>query len=309
MSIDGKVTRRMKEEIKASVSVIIPFYSHADWLEEALDSVLNQTMPAYEIIVVNDGSREDLSRVMEKYSLVLFYNQENQGAAAARNLGIEKAHGDIVAFLDSDDLWEPDKLEVQIREMEKNQCVWSASGYTTFGWGKSRYVRPYSSRKLCWEHLYNTARIATPAVAVYRKALDKSKFAVDMKNGQDTFLWFKLANLYRLDVIDRSLVKVRKRENSTCRNTDAWIKTRAVLWNKMTLEEELFPPRRILTKMGYQLASYIWKNRQSASNTCLDKILYLISWGLFKVDDFLLYIKEPDMIRTERNGILGKSRR
>lgn len=290
----------MKEKTKASVSVIIPFYSHAEWLEEALDSVLNQTLPAYEIIVVNDGSKEDISKLVEKYNSVLFFSQKNQGAASARNLGIEKAHGDIVAFLDSDDLWEADKLEVQVREMEKNKYVWSASGYRTFGWGKSRYIRPYSSKNLCWEHLYNTARIATPAVAVYRKVLQKNKFAVDMKNGQDTFLWFKLANRYRLGVVDRPLVKVRKRENSTYRNTDAWIKTRAILWNKMTMEEELLPPRRILTKLGYQLASFIWKKQRNYTKMGLAKILFVISWGAFKVDDFLLNIKEPDMIRADK---------
>ena len=69
----------MKEKTKASVSVIIPFYSHAEWLEEALDSVLNQTLPAYEIIVVNDGSKEDISKLVEKYNSVLFFSQKNQG--------------------------------------------------------------------------------------------------------------------------------------------------------------------------------------------------------------------------------------
>ena len=72
----------MDKERKVSVSVIIPFYSHADWLEEALDSVLSQTLPAYEIIVINDGSKEDLSKLIEKYKKsVTFLKQENEGAA------------------------------------------------------------------------------------------------------------------------------------------------------------------------------------------------------------------------------------
>ena len=287
----------MDKERKVSVSVIIPFYSHADWLEEALDSVLSQTLPAYEIIVINDGSKEDLSKLIEKYkNSVTFLQQRNQGAAAARNLGIENASGDIVAFLDSDDLWETNKLEVQVGEMEKNKYMWSASAYKTFGWGKSEYIRPYCSKNLCWEHLYNTTRIATPAVAVYRSALEKNRFAVDMKNGQDTFLWFKLANLYRLGVIGEPLVRVRKREDSTYRNKNLWIKTRAILWEKMSVTCELILPRRLLTKTAYHIVSFIYKRMQCSKCNFIDKLLFIASWGLFKMDEFLLRIKEPDII-------------
>ena len=106
--------------------------------------------------------------------------------------------------------------------MEKREYIWSVTGYTTFGWGKSKYIVPYCSDQLCWEHLYNTTRIATPAVIVYRKALEENRFAMDMKNGQDTYLWYRLANRYKLGVINESLVKVRKRRNSTYRNTFIW---------------------------------------------------------------------------------------
>lgn len=287
----------MDKKRKASISVIIPFYSHADWLEEALDSVLSQTLPADEIIVINDGSKEDLLELIEKYKdSVRFLQQENKGAAAARNFGIESASGEIVAFLDSDDLWEPNKLEVQIGEMEKNSYMWSASGYKTFGWGKSEYIRPYCSKNLCWEHLYNTTRIATPAVIVYREALEKNRFAVDMKNGQDTFLWYKLANLYRLGVIDEPLVRVRKRKNSTYRNTEIWIKTRAILWEKMSVTCELIQPRRLLTKMAYYIAAFVYKRNKGSKSNLIEKLLFVVSWGLFKLDDFLLEMKEPDII-------------
>lgn len=280
-----------------SVSVIIPFYSHAEWLDEAIQSVLFQTLPAHEILVINDGSKENIFQLEEKYQdSVTFFYQKNQGAAAARNLGIEKATGDFVAFLDSDDLWEANKLEIQVQEMERNGYIWSVTGYTTFGWGKSQYIVPYCSNQLCWEHLYNTAKIATPAVIVYRKALEENRFAIDMKNGQDTYLWYWLANRHKLGVINKPLVKVRKRKNSTYRNTYIWVKTRAMLWEKMNESGELLPPKRFLTKQAYKITSNLYKKRKRAEENWFQKIQFFIAWTMFRFDEFIFCLKEPDRI-------------
>lgn len=285
----------------ASVSVIIPFYSHVKWLDEAIQSVLLQTLPAHEIIVINDGSKENISKLEEKYrDMVTFLQQENQGAAVARNLGIEKSDGDFIAFLDSDDLWEENKLEIQIREMEKNKYIWSATGYITFGWGKSRYIVPYCSDKLCWEHLYNTTRIATPTVIVYRKALEENKFAKDMKNGQDIYLWYRLANRYKLGVINEPLVKVRIRKNSTCRNRYLWARTRAMLWDKMGETGDLFPPNRFLTKQAYKISSNLYKKWEKEKENWLQKIQFVLAWAMFQFDEFIFCIKEPDVLTLRK---------
>lgn len=101
-----------------SVSVIIPFFAGAAWLDEAIESAILQSYPVFEIIVVNDGSKENIEDTEKKYKgRVTFLKQENKGAAAARNFGIMSAKGDIVAFLDSDDLWEPDKIKYQVDRM------------------------------------------------------------------------------------------------------------------------------------------------------------------------------------------------
>ena len=100
-----------------TVSVVIPFYANANWLCEAVDSVLAQTYGNYEIIVVNDGSKEDVSDFLKKYGdKIKYYEKENGGAASARNEGIKRAEGDYIAFLDSDDLWTPQKLSVQLEQ-------------------------------------------------------------------------------------------------------------------------------------------------------------------------------------------------
>lgn len=96
------------------ISVIIPTYNRAHTLARALDSVLAQTRPADEIIVIDDGSTDDTHALMEQqYPLVTYLYQDNAGVSAARNLGIKHALGDWIALLDSDDEWLPKKLAKQ----------------------------------------------------------------------------------------------------------------------------------------------------------------------------------------------------
>lgn len=109
---------------KPLVSVIIPIYETEKYIERAVQSVLNQTYQRFEIILVNDGSPDHSEQVCEKLLLedarVSYYWQENQGVAAARNLGMEKATGEYLLFLDSDDTWDVSLLEKVVSTFEKN---------------------------------------------------------------------------------------------------------------------------------------------------------------------------------------------
>jgi len=98
-----------------TVSVVVTTYDQGRYIEETLRSVFDQTFPAYEVIVVDDGSTDDTADRLARFGNAIRYiRQSNQGVASSRNTGVSHAQGAYVAFLDGDDVWEPDKLAVQI---------------------------------------------------------------------------------------------------------------------------------------------------------------------------------------------------
>ena len=104
------------------VSVIIPTYNRAQYICEAVDSVLAQTYRNIEVIVVDDGSTDNTEEILRQYdSKIKYVFQNNAGPSAARNNGIKQARGDLLAFLDSDDIWLPEKLERQVQLMKQSR--------------------------------------------------------------------------------------------------------------------------------------------------------------------------------------------
>ncbi len=107
-----------------SISVIVPSFNRAHTLPRAIDSVLSQTRPADEIIIVDDGSDDGTAELLHRhYPRVRLLQQRNQGVSAARNRGIEAATGEWIALLDSDDAWLPGKLEAQLQALEAEPAV------------------------------------------------------------------------------------------------------------------------------------------------------------------------------------------
>jgi glycosyltransferase involved in cell wall biosynthesis len=141
------------------VSAIIPTYNRSHQTISAIESVLAQTYPDFEIVVVDDGSKNGSDRVIERFISqsttechpIHFLRQTNQGASIARNTGIAKAQGEYIAFLDSDDVWLPEKLERQVRAMQQlgeecGACVTDARLVNNEGLNESSFQvhrRPY----------------------------------------------------------------------------------------------------------------------------------------------------------------------
>ncbi|MCA1594055.1 MAG: glycosyltransferase [Acidobacteria bacterium] len=202
------------------VSVIIPFYNRVQWLAEAVQSVLNQTYTDFEIILVDDGSVEEIPPHIIEDSRVRYVRQENRGASAARNHGIRLARGNYVAFLDSDDLFLPVKLEKQVAYMDAHRDILltHTSYQRMSGEGEDREVINSGrfSGRINSEYLFNCG-MATPTVMIRRDALDeKMKFeeSVQVGQGEDTIFWLTFATKFEIVGIDEPLTKVRIHGNN-----------------------------------------------------------------------------------------------
>lgn len=119
------------------ISIITPAFNASNLIEQTIKSVLAQTYTDWEFIIIDDCSQDDTVSVVEEFvkndsSIKLIKQEVNQGVAAARNAGLEVAKGEFIAFLDSDDLWAPEKLEKQINFMKKNNCCFSYTMYQNF---------------------------------------------------------------------------------------------------------------------------------------------------------------------------------
>ena len=113
------------------VSVIIPAYNGDRYIAEAIDGIVAQTYTDYEIIAVDDGSTDNTEAVIKKHpQQIEYYRQVNQGVAASRNLGLSKAKGEYIAFLDQDDVFLPDKLASQVEILDRNPAI----GMVNSGW-------------------------------------------------------------------------------------------------------------------------------------------------------------------------------
>jgi glycosyltransferase involved in cell wall biosynthesis len=132
------------------VSVVIPAYNCAAYIIEAIESVISQTYAAWEVIVIDDGSKDETSQVLQPYKSVIRYEyQQNQGVSIARNHGIELARGEFVAFLDADDFFLPDKLAAQIAMFKAQPSL----GIVHSGWRKVNSKGEFLQDVTPWENV------------------------------------------------------------------------------------------------------------------------------------------------------------
>jgi glycosyltransferase involved in cell wall biosynthesis len=213
----------MGKEVK--VSVVIPTYNCVQFVTEAIDSVLNQTFKDFEILVVDDGSKDETREVLtEKYGTSIQYlYKENGGVSSARNFGIEKAKGKYIAFLDADDVWMPEKLEKQASALEGNPEIKAC----------------YSSFFLCDEKL-NPGKInlserkanaltdlllignvvATPSTVIAEKGLFQQVGGFDHELSQcaDWEMWIRLATKTEFIYINEPLLRYRQHDSNMSKN-------------------------------------------------------------------------------------------
>lgn len=186
------------------VSVIMPSYNTAEFIKESINSVLNQTYQNFEIIIVDDCSTDNTDEVVAEIKderIKYIKNQKNSGAAVSRNRALREAKGKWIAFLDSDDVWLPEKLEKQISFMKENDYRFTYTDYRIVWNGKDMepkiYIGPnVVNRKLMYRYCY----FSTITVMYNREAIGLVQIA-DVKKNNDYAMWLKIiekADCYRL---------------------------------------------------------------------------------------------------------------
>src|SRR5262245_33102769 len=198
------------------VSVVIATYNRSRQVREAIDSVLAQTVPVREIIVVDDGSKDDTRTHLLAYGdRIRPFFQANGGASAARNLAMRKASGSWIAFLDDDDVWVPEKIEQQWKLVENNPALGLVycSDYAVDEQLRVLYERKAqaSNRGEVFERLLIKNFIFTSCVMARRDAVEKAGYMQkEFKFAQDWDLWLKIAAENPVDFAAAPLVLYRQ---------------------------------------------------------------------------------------------------
>lgn len=192
------------------ISVVIPAYNRVNTLARAIESVLNQTYPVEEIIVVDDGSTDATSEVAKVYPDVLLLRQKNMGVSSARNNGIMMASSEWIAFLDSDDTWHPEKIARQAALHKKKPKL--KISYTDEQWirdGKvmalpKKYAK--NSGKI-FEKSLSYCNIAPSSVLVHKSILEEAGlFDESLEVCEDYDLWLRILSNYEIGLVNEKLI-------------------------------------------------------------------------------------------------------
>lgn len=217
------------------ISVIIPTFNSERYIIKTLDSVSDQTVLPYEIIVVDDGSTDDTIQVVENYmrqnhimgDRINIYQQKNMGAGAARNRGVRESKGDWIAFLDSDDIWLPDKIEDTIKMIEAfpEYGMVTHDEYFVEENNIERKVycnlhKNYDQRKNLFLQLFEGNLFSTSCMTVKREAFLKAGgFDASLLSAQDYDMWIRLGKEEKVIFIEKPLEIYTVRKGNITSNT------------------------------------------------------------------------------------------
>ena len=185
-----------QQYIDGLVSIITPAYNAAVYIAETIESVLAQTYTNWEMLIVNDCSKDNTAEIVESYAakdkrIKLINLKQNSGAAAARNTAIQNAKGRYIAFLDSDDLWKKEKLQKQIEFMQKTGYAFTFTSYEHFKEAKENIQSKIQIPKsLNYKQALKGNKIGCLTVMLDRKQIQNIHFTNDKH--EDYILWLNI---------------------------------------------------------------------------------------------------------------------
>lgn len=209
------------------VSIVVPVYHAQNYIRETMDSVLAQTYGNWELLLVVDGSEDPAIEVIEKYigekqekRIHLLIQENNKGAALARNRGVAESKGRYIAYLDADDLWKPEKLERELAFLAEQNAAFGFTGYefadqNAAGTGKVVHV----PQMLTYRKALKNTTIFTSTVLFDTEKISKAMLEMPNMRSEDTALWWKvLRSGYDAYGLDENLVYYRRPVKSLSSN-------------------------------------------------------------------------------------------
>jgi glycosyltransferase involved in cell wall biosynthesis len=208
------------------VSVVIPTYNSGRLVTQAVESVLAQTCPPAEIIVVDDGSTDDTRAQLARFGdRVRYVYQTNQGVSMARNNGIRTATQEFVAFLDADDVWHPLKLQLQM-PLFAGPANWPMVASSQFDWPAAEFPeidphQPPPVRAMDWAYLVVKNDLPTSTIVVRRSVLDRvGPFDPSLQGPEDRDLFLRVAEIGPIARIELPLMGYRDTPGSVSKQED-----------------------------------------------------------------------------------------
>lgn len=200
------------------VSIVMPSYNTACFISETIQSVQAQTYTNWELIIVDDCSTDNTDDVVRSYladeRIHYLKNDMNNGAALSRNRALREAKGKWIAFLDSDDLWEPDKLKKQISFMESNGYHFSYTNYIEIDENSLPNGKSVSGPKCITKRgMYNYCWVGCLTVMYDADAVGLIQIA-DIKKTNDYAMWLKVCKKANCYLLDETLARYRRRHGS-----------------------------------------------------------------------------------------------
>ncbi|MEB3178368.1 MAG: glycosyltransferase [Nostocaceae cyanobacterium] len=206
---------------QASVSVILPAYNAEKTIISTIESIQKQTFHDWEIILINDGSTDNTLELINtiKDERIKIFSYENAGISLARNRGIDQAKGDYIAFIDADDLWTPDKLEAQIKALQKSPeaglayswtSIMNENGEVFYSGTPISYEGDVYANLLLWNFL-----ICGSNPLIRRKAIEQAgEFEPTLCCGEDWDYWLRIASRWHFALVPKVQVLYRKSSGS-----------------------------------------------------------------------------------------------
>ena len=278
-------TRSLLPEVRPLVSVIIPTYDSARFIADAVRGVLAQTYPCHEVIVIDDGSRDETAEIVRGLTGPIRYRrQDNRGPAAARNAGIKMARGKYICFLDADDLWTPNKLELQVEFMAahseigllftdaeewEDKEILKSSILETMALHAdivSQVPIQDAFRKLVMENPIPTSSVMMRKDCFLRTGL----FDEDLRvvGVEDRDMWLRVAANFDIACLPTILAKKRSHGANISTRTELMARSRIMVWEKARRRFPTLAPAAVYNKLlatTYQELGYILLARADGS--------------------------------------------